>query len=158
MKQQAPKSDHAVKCKTQLSVEGRAMSYATDTNRITMVPLVIRRRQTHKVIMPPPGDPNEVHQYTPDVPMIRTLGKAFYWRRLLNEGKYDTATQLARSLKLEPGWVAEVLRMTLLAPDIIEAIVNGRHPRHINLQTLRGRHEELTRLWSEQRRVLGFTA
>jgi len=91
--------------------------------------------------------------------MICTLGKAFYWRRLLNEGKYDTATQqLARSLKLEPGWVAEMLRMNLLAPDIIEAIVTGRHPRHINLQTLRGRHKELTRLRSEQRWVLGFTA
>jgi hypothetical protein len=59
-------------------------------------------------------------------------------------------------LKLEPGWVAEVLRLTMLAPDIIEAILDGRQPRHLNLQTLRGRHELLPRDWSEQRKVLGF--
>jgi hypothetical protein len=88
--------------------------------------------------------------------MIKTLGKAFYWKRLLEEGRYPTTTDLARSLKLEPGWVAEVLRLTLLAPDIVEAILDGRQPRHLNLQTLRGRHDLLPRDWAEQREVLGF--
>ncbi|MFZ5557218.1 MAG: hypothetical protein ACOZDY_10945, partial [Pseudomonadota bacterium] len=91
-----------------------------------------------------------------DAPMIKTLGKAFYWKRLLEEGRYPTTTDLARALKLEPGWVAEVLRLTLLAPDIVEAILDGRQPRHLNLQTLRGRHDLLPRDWAEQREVLGF--
>jgi hypothetical protein len=65
---------------------------------------------------------------------------------------------LARALKLEPGWVAEVLRLTLLAPDIVEAILNGRQPRPLSLQTLRGPHDLLPRDWVEQRRVLGFPA
>jgi len=61
------------------------------------------------------------------------------------EGRYPTTTDSARSLKLEPGWVAEVLRLTLLAPDIVEAILDGRQPRHLNLQTLRGRYDLLPR-------------
>jgi hypothetical protein len=89
--------------------------------------------------------------------MIKTLGKAFYCKRLLEEGRYPTTTDLPRSLKLEPGWVAEVLRLTLLAPDIVEAILDGRQPRHLNLQTLRGRHDLLPRDWAEQRKVLGFS-
>jgi DNA-binding protein Fis len=44
--------------------------------------------------------------------MIRTIGKAFYWQKLLDSGEVANATDLARQLKLEPGWVAEVLRLT----------------------------------------------
>jgi len=52
--------------------------------------------------------------------------------------------------------VAEVLRMTILAPDIVEAILEGVQPRHLNLQTIRGRHEPLPRDWKEQKKMLAF--
>ena len=90
------------------------------------------------------------------MPMIKTLGKAFYWKRLIDEGVYATTADLARALKVESGWAAEVLRMTMLAPDIVEAIFEGRQPRHLNLHTLRGRQDLLPRDWDEQRRLLGF--
>ena len=92
-----------------------------------------------------------------DVPMIKTLGKAFYWERLIDDGTYSTTTDLAHAMKVEPGWAAEVLRMTMLAPDIVEAIFEGRQPRHLNLHTLRGRQEQLPRDWAAQRRLLGFS-
>ena len=47
--------------------------------------------------------------------------------------------------------------MTMLAPDIVEAIFEGRQPRHLNLHTLRGRQEQLPRDWAAQRRLLGFS-
>lgn len=78
------------------------------------------------------------------------------WKRLLDDGFYPTANRLARALKLEPGWVAEMLRLTLLAPDIVEAIAEGRQPRQLNPHTVRGRQDALPRDWDEQRRVLGF--
>lgn len=84
-----------------------------------------------------------------DLPMIRTLGKAFYWQRLLDSGEVVNATELARQFKLEPGWVAEVLRMTRLAPDIVQAIVDGRQPRHLNLHAVRGRQAEVPVNWDE---------
>jgi len=91
------------------------------------------------------------------IPIIKTLGKAFYWQRLLSEGKYATASDLARAFNLEPSWVSEVIRMANLGPEIIEAILEGIQPRHLNLHTIRGRNEPLPREWEQQRKVLGFT-
>ena len=132
-----------------------ARSYVSDGQRVTLVPLTIKRRQNRKLLIPPTPDAAAATGGF-DVPMIKTLGKAFYWKRLIDEGVYPTTADLARALKLEPGWAAEVLRMTLLAPDIVEAILDGRQPRHLNLHTLRGRQDLLPRDWGEQRRLLGF--
>lgn len=88
--------------------------------------------------------------------MIRTIGKAFYWQRLLDSGEVASATDLARKLKLEPGWVAEVLRLTRLAPDIVQVILDGRQPRQLNLHTIRGRQAEVPVNWQKQRALFGF--
>ncbi len=101
--------------------------------------------------MPPPGATNVAIKSSFDLPLIRTLGKAFYWQRLLDSGEVANATELARRFKLEPGWVAEVLRMTLLAPDIVQAIIDGRQPRQLNLHAVRGRQAEVPVGWEEQR-------
>ena len=132
-------------------------SYVSNGQRVTVVPLTIKRRQNRKLLIPPAPDAATAAGGF-DVPMIKTLGKAFYWKRLIDEGVYPTTADLARALKLEPGWAAEVLRMTMLAPDIVEAIFEGRQPRHLNLHTLRGRQDLLPRDWAEQRRLLGFPA
>ena len=132
-----------------------ARSYVSDGQRVTLVPLTIKRRKNRKLLIPPALDAATATGGF-DVPMIKTLGKAFYWKRLIDEGVYTTTVDLARALKLEPGWAAEVLRMTMLAPDIVEAIFEGRQHRHLNLHTLRGRQDLLPREWAEQRRLLGF--
>lgn len=139
-----------------IEVGGAARQIMDGTQRVTMVPLTIRRKQNRKLLTPPSGSSANVMSGGMDIPMIKTLGKAFYWQRLLDEGKYATATDLARAFKLEPGWVAEVLRMAHLAPDIIEAILDGSQPRHLNLQTIRGRHEPLPCDWVEQKKMLAF--
>ena len=139
-----------------VEVGNDARSYVSDGQRVTLVPLTIKRRQNRKLLIPPTPESAASAAGGLDASMIKTLGKAFYWKRLLEEGRYPTTTDLARALKLEPGWAAEVLRMTLLAPDIVEAILDGRQPRHLNLHTLRGRQDLLPRDWGEQRRLLGF--
>ena len=141
-----------------IDIGGDARNYTTGQQRVTVVPLTIRRKQNRKVMIPPDGDDSILGTGGHDLPMIRMLGKAFYWQRLLDEGRYPTANDLARSLKLEPGWVAEVLRLTTLAPDIIESVLEGRQPRDLNLHTLRGRRDQLPRDWGEQRKALGFAS
>ena len=79
-------------------------------------------------------------------------------QHLLDSGQIENATALAHRFKLEAGWVAEVLRMTRLAPDIIQAIVDGRQPRHLNLHAVRGRQADVPVDWQEQRVLLGFAA
>lgn len=78
-----------------------------------------------------------------DPPLIRTIGKAFYWQKMIDTGEVANATELARRFKLEPDWVSEVLRMTRLAPDDIRAVLDGRQPRHLNLNALRGLQAEV---------------
>ena len=138
-----------------IEVGSDARSYVNGGQRVTLVPLTIKRRQNRKLLIPPAPDATAATGGF-DVPMIKTLGKAFYWKRLIDEGVYATTSDLARALKVESGWAAEVLRMTMLAPDIVEAILEGRQPRHLNLHTLRGRQDLLPRDWVEQRRLLGF--
>ena len=140
-----------------VEVGNDARSYVSDGQRVTLVPLTIKRRQNRKLLIPPTPESAAATTGGLDAPMIKTLGKAFHWKRLLDDGEYPTMVDMARARKLEPGWVSEVLRLTMLAPDIVEAIVEGRQPRHLNLHVLRGRPELLPRDWAEQRRFLGFT-
>jgi hypothetical protein len=131
-------------------------SYVSNGQRVTVVPLTIKRRQNRKVLTPPPSSAPDSTLGGFDESMIRTLGKGFHWQRQLDEGRFPHVSDLARKQKLERGWVSEILRMTLLAPDIITAIVEGRQPRHVNLHALRGRIDIIPRDWNEQRRLLGF--
>ena len=139
-----------------IDIEGKSRQFMTDNQRVTIIPLKVRRKQNRKLLTPPSGTRANVMSGGLDIPMIKTLGKAFYWQRLLENGHYATASDLARALNLEPGWVSEVIRMANLAPEIVEAILEGVQPRHLNLHTIRGRNEPLPREWEEQKRLLGF--
>ncbi len=135
---------------------GEVREYVSGPQRVTVVPLTIRRRHNRKLLSPPPGEHSAVGPGNLDAPMIKTLGKAFYWQKLIDSGEVKTGNELARKLNLEPGWVAEVLRLTLLAPDIVEGILEGRQPRHMHLHVLRGRDAQLPAEWSRQRETFGL--
>ena len=146
------------RCKIEISVSGPSREYQSQGSAVTFVPLTIKRRHTRKLLIAPPGQEDAKVRSSFDLPMIRTIGKAFYWQKLLDSGEVANATELAQQLKLEPGWVAEVLRLTRLAPDIVQAILDGRQPRHLNLHAIRGRQADVPVDWEEQRRLLGFRA
>jgi hypothetical protein len=144
------------RCKIEISVSGPSREYQSQGSAVTFVPLTIKRRHTRKLLIAPPGQEDAKVRSSFDLPMIRTIGKAFYWQKLLDSGEVANATELTRQLKLEPGWMAEVLRLTRLAPDIMKAILDGRQPRHLNLHAVRGRQAEVPVDWDEQRRLLSF--
>lgn len=135
---------------------GKPRNFELGGRSVTFVPLAIKRRHSSKLIVPPAGEKFVRTTSTFDLPLIRTIGKAFYWQRMIDTGEVANATELARRFRLEPGWVSEVLRMTRLAPDIIRAVLDGRQPRHLNLHALRGRQAEVPLDWDEQRRLFGF--
>ena len=112
-----------------IEIGEEARSYITGQQRVTMVPLTIRRKQNRKVMTPPPGERSVLGAGGEDIPMIRTLGKAFYWQKLLDQGKYATIRDLALSMKLEQGWVAEVLRMTTLILSHAPITARARNDR-----------------------------
>jgi hypothetical protein len=146
------------KRRVEITPSGKPRRFETGGRSVTFVPLIIKRRHCSKVIVPPAGVTVAKTTSSFDLPLIRTLGKAFYWQRMLDSGEVVNATELARRFRLETGWVCEVLRMTRLAPDIIRAILDGRQPRHLNLHAMRGRQAEVPLDWNAQLGMFGFVA
>ena len=68
--------------------------------------------------------------------MVKAIARAFRWRGLLENGTYATIAEIAAAEKINETYVGRILRLTLLAPDIVEAILNGRQPAKITLVVL----------------------
>lgn len=88
-------------------------------------------------------------------PLVIALARAHRWRSLLESGKFRSIEELAQAVKLDSSYVGRILRLTLLAPDIIMAILEGREPSGLSLGKLT---KTLPLDWVEQRVVLGFPA
>ena len=104
------------------------------------VPLAIRKRGGRKVVVSPdgsvlPGAPRQMTT-TADPSLLTALGRAFRWKRLLDDGTYASVSDLARAEKLDRGYAGSVLRLTLLAPRVVEAIVEGRQAEAATLPAL----------------------
>ena len=68
--------------------------------------------------------------------MVKALARAFRWKRMLETGNYASISEIATREKIDRGYVGSILRLTLLAPDIVEAILDGRQPPTLGLLTL----------------------
>jgi hypothetical protein len=81
------------------------------------------------------------------------LGRAYYWQHLLDTGVMTSGSAIARAEGLHRSVVNELLRLTLLAPDLIEQLMAGRQPRRLTLMWFQ-RHR-LPVEWSAQREIMG---
>jgi hypothetical protein len=68
--------------------------------------------------------------------MVKALARAFRLKRMLDDGRYASISEIAAAEKIDRGYVGSILRLTLLAPDIIDAILNGRQPDGLGLPKL----------------------
>ena len=68
--------------------------------------------------------------------MFKALARGFRWRKLLETGVYGTIEEIAAAEKINSSYVSRLLRMTLLAPYIVEAILDGRQPTKVTLAVL----------------------
>ena len=71
-----------------------------------------------------------------DNAMVKALARAFRWRKMLDTGVHATLEDLARAKCVNATYVSRILRLTLLAPDIVEAILDGRQPAELQLDVL----------------------
>ncbi|MCB1401328.1 MAG: hypothetical protein KDJ81_00200 [Rhodobacteraceae bacterium] len=129
----------------------------TDDDRTLTVriPLVFKKHGGRKTVISPDG-----HAWEPSAPLVdralvRALARAFRWRLLLDEGVYGTLVELAKAEHVSQSYVSRVVRLTLLAPDIVEAILDGRQPAALQLDDLL---ESSPLDWAGQKAELGFPA
>ena len=80
--------------------------------------------------------------------MVKAIARAFRWREMLENGTHTTIAEIGATEKINESYVGRVLRLTLLAPDIVEAILGGRQPAKLQLEDLLRRFPEA---WHEQR-------
>src|SRR6478752_8769676 len=109
-------------------------------NSITvLVPLKVRRRPGRKTIVSPAGVTSADCCTIPrraDPAMVKALARAFRWKRMLESGQVVSISEIATKEKIDRGYVGSILRLTLLAPDIVELIANGQQPDGLALADL----------------------
>lgn len=82
-----------------------------------------------------------------DNTLVKALARAFRWKRMLESGEFTTIAELAEREGIVPSYMTRVLRLTLLAPDIVEAILGGKQGPAVTLARLM---EPFPMHWSEQ--------
>ncbi len=88
------------------------------------------------IIAPDGGDAWAPAKPRPDETLIRALGRAHRWKRMLEEGTYRSAVELAEAEGVTRSFVNRLLRLTLLAPDVQEAILDGQQPKGMQLEQM----------------------
>ena len=97
------------------------------------VPFRIVKRGGRKEMVLPEG---AAQAPKPDNTLVKALARAFRWKRMLESGEFATIAELAEREGIAPSYMTRVPRLTLLAPDIVEAILDGRQGPDVTLARL----------------------
>ena len=125
---------------------------AGDGRSVTVqVPLSFRRRGGRKQVVVPEGWSGPVlapQRARVDGTLVKTVARAHRWQGMLESGNFSSIEELAGAERINPSYLARVLRLTLLAPETVEVILDGRHdPDQITLERLM---KPFPAVWSEQ--------
>lgn len=94
------------------------------------VPFRIVKRGGKKEMQMPEG---ATQPRRTDNTLVKALARAFRWKRMLESGEYATIAELAEREGIASSYMTRVLRLTLLAPDIVEAILDGKQGPEVTL-------------------------
>jgi hypothetical protein len=101
------------------------------TETVTLhVPFRIMKRGGRKEMHLPHG---AAQPRRTDSTLVKALARAFRWKRMLESGEFATIAELAEREGIAPSYMTRVLRLTLLAPDIVEAILDGKQGPEVTL-------------------------
>jgi len=116
------------------------------------VPFAIRKYGGRKQVITPHGEPAVIEKPSVDSTLVKALARAFRWKKMLESGQFTTITELATHERLALTYMTRVLRLSLLAPEIVEMILDGRQPPEMTLAALL---EPFPVEWGEQRSLTG---
>jgi hypothetical protein len=122
------------------------------TTLVVRIPMRFQRRGCRKRIVAPDGSaivPTSKPQ--PDGTLVKALARAWRWQRMLDEGVYTSVSEIGDAENISKSYVSRILRLALLAPDIVEAILAGRTDHALVLEQL---ERPLPVDWEEQRTYL----
>jgi hypothetical protein len=108
-----------------------------DETLTVQIPLRLRKRGGRKLMVVLEG----ATAWAPprarvDNALVKAIARAHRWRRLIENGEYASITELAAAEKINQSYVCRILKLTLLAPEIVEATLDGRQPASLQLDRL----------------------
>jgi len=110
------------------------LSKGADGSVTVSIPIAIKRRSGRTLVRLPDGltaDPNRVDQDT--TPIQLALARGHRWLRMLENGKVKSLRELAKKEKVDNSYVSRMVNLTLLAPDIVAAILDDQLPEGLSL-------------------------
>ena len=127
---------------------------AVELDTLTIrIPIRLQRRGGRKLIMTPEGASAPVRKPRRDETLVKALVRAHRWRRQIESGRAKSITDLAEQEGVTVAFVCRLLPLTCLAPDVVEAILDGRQPKGLRLAEMLGNG---LLAWKEQRHAWGF--
>ena len=112
------------------------------------IPMTFKKRGGRKVIVLPDGSHGHPSPAaTIDNAMVKAIARAFRWQKLLENGTYSCLDEIAKAERIGPSFISRIIRIASLAPDIVDAILDGRQPAHLTLKDLM---ESFPVIWQEQ--------
>jgi hypothetical protein len=112
----------------------RAFGLAMQLEREHFLNATIRKRGGRKLIIAPDGTTASPRpRPRVDSALLKPLAHGFRWQKMLKEGDYQTLETIADAENINASYVSRVLRLTLLAPEIGEAILAGRQPEGLTM-------------------------
>lgn len=113
----------------ELTADGRTL--------VVTIPFKLQQRGGRKLVVTPAG----TAPWAPAAPridstLLRALARAHRWKRMLDRGDYATIRDIEKAEGVTNSFVSRLLKLTLLAPDIIDAILDGRQSRALQLESI----------------------
>ena len=111
------------------------MTRAIPSTLSVRVPFAIRKRGGRKLVITPDGATARPRPRI-DGALVKAIARAHRWQRILESGEYSNLTELAAAEKINLSYMSRILRLTLLAPQMVEAILDGLQPECVTLPVL----------------------
>lgn len=115
------------------------------------IPITFLQRGGRKQILSPLGTAPWSPAPRVDTALVKAIVRAHRWRQMIESGEYSSSAELARTEKINKSYLGRILRLTLIGPDITEAILAGRQPSTLQLDDLL---KPLPSAWAEQHSAL----
>ena len=120
---------------------------------VVRIPMRFQRRGGRKrIVAPDSGELAPSSKPQPDGTLIKALARAWRWQRMLDEGVYATVSELGEAERIGKSYVSRIMRLAMLAPDTVEAILAGRMNQTLMLERL---ERPLPSSWEQQRQMIG---
>jgi hypothetical protein len=118
---------------------------------VVRIPMrLARQRGPTRILAPDDSELTPSTKPQPDGVLVKALARAWRWQKMLDRGVHGSVTEIAEAEGISKSYVSRILRLALLAPDIVEAILGGWADQRVMLESLEG---PLPVGWEEQRRI-----